>query len=62
MSIVVRKKKGETKDDLLNRFRKIFIEEEITEEVKKRLEYVKKARKKYEKKKAQQKNRKRGNN
>lgn len=61
MSIVIEKKKGETKDDLLNRFRRIFIEEEIIEEVKKHLEYVKKARKRYEKKKTQQKMRRKSN-
>lgn len=52
MPIVVKKQKGETNDDLLGRFRRLFIEEEILDEVKKRVEYIKGARKRYEEKKA----------
>ena len=47
MPIVVRKKQG----DLIGKFRRIFLEEEIVEEVKKRLVYVKPSEKRYAKKK-----------
>ncbi len=58
MPIVVKKQKGETKDDLIGRFRRLFIEEEIIDEIKSRIEYVKGARKRYEEKKAKEKLRK----
>jgi len=52
MPIVVKKQRGETKNDLINRFRRLFIEEEILEEIRERARgYVKKARKRYERKK-----------
>ena len=61
MSIIVRKQKGETKEDLISRFRRLFVEEEIIEEIKKRVEYIKKSRRRYMKKKELEKNRKRAN-
>jgi ribosomal protein S21 len=51
MSIVVKKKKGETKDDIIGKFRRIFLEEDITEEVKKRTAYAKPSAERYAKKK-----------
>jgi len=57
MPIIVKKQKGETKEDLIGRFRRLFIEEEILEEIKKRVEYIKKSRRRYEKKKELEKNR-----
>lgn len=61
MSIIVRKQKGETKEDLISRFRRLFVEEEIIEEIKKRVEYIKKSRRRYMKKKELEKNRRRVN-
>lgn len=58
MPIIVKKQKGETKEDLISRFRRLFIEEEIIEEIKKRVEYVKKSRRRYEKKKELERKRK----
>ena len=51
MVIVVNKKKGESRVELINRFRKVFIEEGVIDTIKKNLRYVKPARKRYEKKK-----------
>ena len=51
MPIIVKKKKGESKDDVIGKFRRIFLEEEIVEEVKKRLAYNKPSIKRYAKKK-----------
>ena len=50
--VVVKKEKGETKDSLFRRFTKLFLEENIVEEVKKRIFYrkpslIKKEKKKY---------------
>lgn len=61
MSIVVKKQKGETKEDLLSRFRRIFVDEEIVDEVRKRVEFVKKSRRRYEKKKEIEKIRRKEN-
>lgn len=47
MPIVVRKKKGETKDDVIGKFRRICMEEDLTEEVKKRTFYTKPSEKRY---------------
>ena len=51
MSIIVKKKKGESKDDVIGKFRRISLEEDITEEVRKRTAYTKPAEKRYAKKK-----------
>ncbi|MBU1129895.1 hypothetical protein KKE45_01075 [Patescibacteria group bacterium] len=51
MPIVVKKKKGDSKDDVIGKFRRIFLEEEIVEEVKKRLVYSKPSMERYAKKK-----------
>jgi ribosomal protein S21 len=51
MPIIVKKKKGESKDDLIGKFRRLSLEEDITEEVRKRSAYSKPAEKRYEKKK-----------
>ena len=36
MPIIVEKKKGESKDDIIGKFRRLCLEEDITEEVRKR--------------------------
>lgn len=51
MPIIVKKKKGETKDDLIGKFRRLCLDEDITEEVKKRTAYVKPSEERYAKKK-----------
>ncbi|MBP9817550.1 30S ribosomal protein S21 [Candidatus Shapirobacteria bacterium] len=51
MPIVVRKKKGESKDDVIGKFRRLVIEEDITEEVRKRTAYNKPSVERYAKKK-----------
>lgn len=51
MPIIVKKKKGESKDDVIGKFRRISMEEDITEEVRKRAAYTKPAEKRYAKKK-----------
>jgi ribosomal protein S21 len=51
MPIVVRKKKGESKDDIIGKFRRLCLEEDITEEVKKRVAYTKPSEKRYAQKK-----------
>jgi ribosomal protein S21 len=51
MPIIVKKKKGESKDDVIGKFRRLSIEEDITEEVRKRTAYVKPAKARYAKKK-----------
>jgi ribosomal protein S21 len=51
MPIIVKKKKGESKDDVIGKFRRISLEEDITEEVRKRTAYTKPAEKRYAKKK-----------
>ena len=51
MPIVVKKKKGDSKNDVIGKFRRIFLEEEIVEEVKKRLVYNKPSMKRYARKK-----------
>ena len=39
--VIVRKKKGETKDNMFRKFTKIFIEENIVDEVRNKLFYKK---------------------
>jgi ribosomal protein S21 len=51
MPIIVKKNKGESKDDVIGKFRRISLEEDITEEVRKRTAYTKPAEKRYAKKK-----------
>ncbi|HOZ81021.1 MAG TPA: 30S ribosomal protein S21 [Candidatus Woesebacteria bacterium] len=51
MPIVVKKGKGESKDDIIGKFRRLVIEEDITEEVRKRSAYSKPAKERYAKKK-----------
>jgi ribosomal protein S21 len=51
MPIIVKKKKGETKDDVIGKFRRLSLEEDITEEVRKRSAYTKPAEARYAKKK-----------
>jgi len=51
MAIIVKKKKGESKDDVIGKFRRLSIEEDITEEVRKRTAYVKPSEKRYAEKK-----------
>ncbi|MDD4937765.1 MAG: 30S ribosomal protein S21 [Candidatus Shapirobacteria bacterium] len=51
MPIIVKKKKGESKDDVIGKFRRLCLEEDITEEVKKRVAYIKPSEKRYAKKK-----------
>jgi ribosomal protein S21 len=51
MPIIVKKKKGESKDDVIGKFRRVSLEEDITEEVRKRTAYIKPAEKRYAKKK-----------
>ena len=52
MPIIVKKQKGERKEDVIARFRRLFMDEGILDEIKERVEFVKDARKRYEKKKA----------
>jgi ribosomal protein S21 len=51
MSIIVTKNKGESKDDVIGKFRRLCMEEDITEEVKKRTAYQKPSELRYAKKK-----------
>ncbi|MGI5840628.1 MAG: 30S ribosomal protein S21 [Patescibacteria group bacterium] len=51
MPIIVKKKKGESKDDVIGKFRRLCLEEDITEEVKKRTAYSKPSEDRYAKKK-----------
>jgi ribosomal protein S21 len=57
--VVMTKKKGESKDSLFRKFSKTFIEENIVDEVRKRLFYKKPslARKEKEKERAQRRHR-----
>jgi ribosomal protein S21 len=51
MAIIVKKKKGESKDDVIGKFRRLSLEEDVTEEVKKRTAYIKPSEERYAKKK-----------
>ena len=51
MPIIVKKKKGETKDDVIGKFRRLSVEEDVTEEIRNRSAYSKPAEKRYAKKK-----------
>ena len=39
MALIVKRNKGESKDDIIGKFRRLSLEEDITEEVKKRAAY-----------------------
>ncbi len=51
MAVVVKRKKGSNNDEMIGKFRRICMEEEITDEVKKRTAYEKPSAKRYAKKK-----------
>lgn len=51
MAVVVKRKQGESKNELINRFRKLFSEEGIMDIIRKKVRYVKPARRRYERKK-----------
>jgi ribosomal protein S21 len=51
MAIIVKKRKGESKDDIIGKFRRLTLEEDITEEVRKRTAYNKPSAERYAKKK-----------
>ena len=51
MPIIVKKNKGDTKDDVIGKFRRLAMEEDIVEEVRKRSAYAKPAEERYAKKK-----------
>ena len=51
MSIIVKRKKGESKDDIIGKFRRLCMEEDITEEVRKRAAYEKPSEVRYAQKK-----------
>jgi ribosomal protein S21 len=51
MPIIVEKKKGESKDDIIGKFRRLCLEEDITEEVRRRTAYIKPSEERYAKKK-----------
>ena len=47
MAIVIKRGKGETKDEIIGKFRRVMIEEDIVEEVKARTGYIKPSAKRY---------------
>ena len=49
MPIVIKLKKGKTKDDLIGEFRRVCMEEEIKEKVESKVAFVKRSEKKYRK-------------
>ena len=51
MAIIVKRKKGESKDDIIGKFRRLCMEEDITEEIRKRTAYAKPSIGRYAKKK-----------
>lgn len=51
MPIIVKKQKGESKDDVIGKFRRLCLEEDISEDVKKRTAYTKPSEERYAKKK-----------
>jgi len=51
MTITVQKKKGETKQELISRFRKLILEAGIIEKIKEKVAYTKPSRSRYEQKK-----------
>ncbi len=55
MPIVVKRKKGESIHDMLNRFYNLIKQTNIIDEIKDKQEFVKPSKKRYEKKKALEK-------
>ena len=51
MALIVVRKKGETKDDLIGRFRRLSLEKDVSEEIKERTAYRKPSERRYAKKK-----------
>jgi ribosomal protein S21 len=51
LPIIVKKNKNESKDDIIGKFRRLTLEEEIVDEVKERVAYVKPSAARYAKKK-----------
>jgi len=51
MPIIIRKQKGETQNDLINRFRKASMDENIVEMLRAKTQYIKKSRQRYERNK-----------
>jgi len=49
MSIVIKLKKGKTKDDLIGEFRRVCMEEEIKEKVESKVAFVKPSQRRYRK-------------
>lgn len=54
MPIVVKRKKGETIHDMLNRFYQLMKQTNIIDDIKEKQEFVKPSKKRYEKKKAKE--------
>ncbi len=52
MSITVSKKSGESKEELISRFRKLFLEAGIMDKVREKVAYISPSRRRYEQKKA----------
>jgi len=51
MAIIVKKQKGESKDDVIGRFRRLSIEDDIVDEIKEKKAYSKPSELRYAKKK-----------
>lgn len=51
MPIVVIKNKGESKDDIIGKFRRLSLEEDVADEVRRRSAYVKPSEERYAEKK-----------
>jgi len=47
MAITVKKRQGESKEELIARFRKLFLEEGIIDKIKEKAAYIKPSRKRY---------------
>lgn len=54
--VVIKKKKGESKDSVFRKFTRAFIEEEIVDEIRARMYYVKPSQLRKEREKMQGKN------
>ena len=51
MAIIVKRKKNESKDDIIGKFRRIFLEKDISELIKEKTAYKKPSELRYAKKK-----------
>ena len=51
MPIIVKKQKGESKDDIIGKFRRLCLEEDISEDLKRKTAYIKPSEDRYAKKK-----------